>query len=415
MTKQVFEGIKVCDFSWVGVGPQVGRELALHGATVVRVESHRRPDTLRVMPPFKDFEPGINRSGFGCAFNTQKLGMSLDYSTPRGQEVARRLIGWADVVTDSMTPGSLARWGLDYHSVVKFKPDVIYCSTCQMGQEGPYSDFGGYGAFGAAYAGFSHILGYPDRTPLTLYNNYSDFVAPWYLTIALIGALLHRRKTGRGMFLDQSQIEAGVTMLSPMMLDFTVNGHVAGRVGNHDAGVCPHSAYPCRGDDRWMVIAARTEDDWRELCRVIGEPNWTREPRFATQAARKENEEELDRLVGVWTVGRTPEEATAALQSAGVPAAPMLTSGKGIVNDRQAVHREAFRWLEHTEIGSMLYTTPSYRLSATPARVSKAAPCLGEDNEYVYKEILGYSDDEIAELLVEGVITTEADLPGASA
>ena len=113
MTKQVFEGIKVCDLSWVGVGPQSGRELALHGATVVRVESHRRPDTLRLSLPFKDFEPGINRSAFGCAFNTQKYGISLDYSKPKGQDVARRLIMWADIVTDSMTPGSLARWGLD--------------------------------------------------------------------------------------------------------------------------------------------------------------------------------------------------------------------------------------------------------------------------------------------------------------
>ncbi len=414
MTKQVFEDIKVCDFSWVGAGPQPGRELAMHGATVVRVESHRRPDPLRLSPPFKDFEPGINRSAFGCVFNTQKLGMSLDYSTSRGQEVARRLIDWADVVMDSMTPGSLAQWGLDYESVVKFKPDVIYCSTCQMGHEGPYRSFGGYGVFGAAYAGFSHILGFPDRTPLTLYNNYSDFVAPWYQTTALIGALLHHRRTGRGMFIDQSQIEAGVTMLGPMMLDYAVNGRVAGRSGNEDPGLCPHSAYPGLGDDRWLVIAVRNEDDWRALCRVIGEPDWSRDPKFATLAARKENEAELDRLIGLWTVERTPEAATALLQSAGVPAAPMLTSGEGIINDPQATHREAFRWLEHSEVGPMLFTTPSYQLSATPAVVNRSAPCLGEDNEHIYKDILGYSDDEIAELMVEGVITTEADVPGAA-
>ena len=399
MTNQVFEGVKVCDFSWVGAGPQPGRELAMHGATVIRVESHLRPDALRLSPPFKDFEPGINRSAFGCAFNTQKLGMSLDYSKPRGQEVARRLIDWADVVMDSMTPGSLARWGLDYESVVKFKPDVIYCSTCQMGHQGPYHAFGGYGQFGAAYAGFSHILGFPDRMPLPLYNNYSDFVAPWYQTTALIGALLHHRRTGRGMFLDQSQIEAGVTMLGPMMLDYTINGRIAGRSGNQDPGLCPHNAYPGLGDDRWLVI---------------GEPDWTRDPKFATMAARKDNEEELDRMIGLWTVGRTPEAATALLQSAGVPAAPMLTSGEGIINDSQATHREAFRWLDHSEVGTMLYTTPSYRLSATPAEVTRSAPCLGEDNEYVYKDILGYSDDDVAELMLEGVITTEADVPDAS-
>ncbi len=202
MAKQIFEGIKVCDLAWVGAGTLPPRELALHGARVVRVESHERPDTLRLTGPFKDREPGINRSAFGTAFNTHKYGISLDYSQPKGQEVARKLIMWADIVTDSMTPGSLAKWELDYQNVVKFKPDIIYYSTCQMGQHGPLNKFGGYGAFGAAYSGYCQILGYPDRTPLPLYNNYSDFIAPWYLTIALIAALLYRRKTGNGVYLD---------------------------------------------------------------------------------------------------------------------------------------------------------------------------------------------------------------------
>ena len=414
MAKQIFEGVKVCDLAWVGVGVQPARELALHGAMVVRVESHRRPDTLRLVGPFKDFEPGINRSAFGCVFNTQKYGISVDYSKPKGQEVVRRLIMWADIVTDSMTPGSLAKWGLDYDSVVKFKPDIIYYSTCQMGQHGPLNKFGGYGAFGAAYSGYCQILGYPDRTPLPLYNNYSDFIAPWYLTIAVIAALLYRRKTGKGTYLDQSQIEAGVTMLTPLMLDYAVNGRIAGRRGNHDPYMCPHNAYPCQGDDRWVVIAVRTDEEWQAFCEVIGEPKWSKDPKFSTFVTRQESEGELDRLIGKWTKDRSPEHIVAAMQAAGVPAGVMLTSGEGVVNDPQANHRKAFRWLNQTEIGPLLHNSPSYHLSKTPAHIWKAAPCLGEDNEYVYREILGYSDDEIAELLIEGVITTEADLPGAS-
>ena len=412
MAKQIFEGVKVCDFAWVGVGVQPARELALHGATVVRIESHKRPDTLRLTGPFKDFERGINRSAFGCAFNTQKHSISLDYSKPKGQEVARRLITWADIVTDAMTPGSLAKWGLDYESVVKFKPDIIYYSTCQMGQHGPLNKFGGYGAFGAAYSGYSHILGYPDRTPLPLFNNYSDFIAPWYLTMAVLAALLYRRKTGKGVYLDQSQVEAGVTMLTPLVLDYTVNGRIGGRIGTHDPYMCPHNAYPCQGDDRWVVIAVRTDEEWRTLCKVIGKPEWTKDPKFSTFAARKENEDELDGLIGEWTKGYSPEHIMATMQAAGVPAGVMLTSGEGIVNDPQANHRQAFRWLNHQEIGPLLHHSPSYHLSKTPAHIWKAAPCLGEDNEYVYKEILGYSDDEIAEMLIEGVITTEADVPG---
>ena len=414
MPKQIFEGIKVCDFSWVGVGPQTVRELALHGATVVRAESHRRPDTLRVVGPFKDFQPGVNRSAFGCAYNTQKYSISLDYSKPKGQEVARKVLMWADIGADSMTPGSLARWGLDYESVVKFRPDIIYYSTCQMGQRGPLNRFGGYGAFGAAYSGYCQILGYPDRTPLSLYNNYSDFVAPWYLTMAVISALLYRRKTGKGVYLDQAQVEAGVTLQTPLVLDYLVNGRIAGRLGNRDPYMCPHNAYRCKGADRWVVIAVRTDEEWHAFCQVIGEPEWTRGGQYSTFIARKENEDGLDRLIGEWTKDYTPEQVMAMMQAAGVPAAVVLTSGEGIVNDPQAKHREAFRWLKHQEIGPMLHNSPSYRLSKTPANIWKAAPCLGEDNEYVYKEILGYSDDDIAELLIEGVITTEADVPGAS-
>jgi benzylsuccinate CoA-transferase BbsF subunit len=413
MAKQIFEGIKVCDLAWVGAGVQPTRELAVHGATVVRVESHRRPDTLRLAGPFKDFQTGVNRGAFGCAFNTQKYGISLDYSKPKGQEVARKLIMWADIVTDSMTPGSLANWGLDYQSVVKFKPDIIYYSTCQMGQHGPFSKFGGYGAFGAAYSGYCQILGYPDRGPLPLFNNYSDFIAPWYLTVAVIGALLYRRKTGKGMYLDQSQIEAGVTMQTPLVLDYAVNGRIAGRIGNRDPYICPHSAYPCHGDDRWVVIAVRTDEEWQALVKVIGEPEWSRDPKFATFLGRKEHEDELDSLIGEWTKDYPPEHVMATMQAAGVPAGVMLTAGEGIVNDAQARHRNAFRWLDHQEIGPLLHHSPSYHLSKTPHNIWKSAPCLGEDNEYVYKEILGYSDEEIADFLIEGVITTEADVPGA--
>ena len=414
MAKQALEGVKVCDLSWVTAGPVVPRELAVHGATVVRVESHRRPDVTRTQGPYKDHQPGIDRTGHSCQFNTQKYGMSLDYSTPKGQEVARRLITWADIVIESMTPGTLTKFGLDYESVVKYKPDIIYFSTCLMGQRGPLSKFGGFGAFGVAYGGYSQILGYPDRGPLPLSNNYSDLVAPWYSVMALIDALLYRRKTGKGVYLEQSQIEAGINMLTPLVLDYAVNGRIAGRIGNHDPYMCPHNAYPCLGDDCWVVIAVKTDEEWQALCRVIGEPEWSHDPRFSTFIARKENEEELDSLIGKWTRSYSPGQVMAAMQADGVPAGVMLTAGEGIVNDPQAEHRRAFRWLNHREIGPVIHNSTSYHLSKTPAHISKAGPCLGEDNDYVYKEILGYSDDEIADLLMERVITTEADLPGAS-
>jgi len=410
MTKQIFEGIKIADFAWVGVGPQIARELAEHGATVVRVESHKRPDTLRTAGPFKDNTPGLDNGVFGAAYNTNKYGISLDLTKPKGKEVAKRLIKWADVVSDSFTPGSMKALGLDYDEVKKIKPDIIYYSTCQMGQTGPFSKFGGYGEFAAAYSGFSHLLGWPERTPLPVINAHIDFIAPWYVVMSLIGALLYRRKTGKGMYLDQAQVEAGVSFLGPLMMDYFTNGRVACRMGNHDPYMTPHNVYPCLGEDRWVAITVTNDEEWESLCRVMEHPEWLKDPRFAILISRKENEEELDRLIGEWTKEFDPHQLMTILQEAGIPCGVVQTA-EDLFDDPQLKEREHFRFLQHQVMSECAYNSPAYRLSKTPNDIKKAGPCLGEDNEYVYTEILGYSYDEIADMLVEGVITTDADVP----
>ncbi|UCG82385.1 MAG: CoA transferase [Dehalococcoidia bacterium] len=410
MARQVFEGVKVADFSWVAVGPQIARELAFHGARVVRVECHRWPETTRTAGPFKDGITGINRSGFATAFNTNKYGISLDLNTPKGQDVARRLVHWADIVTDSMSPGAMAKWGLDYESCKQIKPDIIYYSTCQMGQYGPYYKFKGYGMLGVSYAGYCHLNGWPDRDPLPLFNNHSDFISPYYLITTLIAALLYRHKTGRGMYLDQSQVEVGINFLAPQVLDYIVNGRIACRMGNRDHYMSPHGLFRCKGNDRWVAIAVSNEEEWSNLCRAIRSPDWTHDSRFATGTGRKENEDELESLISEWTLRYTAEQAMNILQGAGVPAGVVQTA-EDLFNDPQLKHREHFRFLEHPVIGVHAYHSPAYRLSKTPCVINKAGPCLGEDNEYVYKEVLGFSDDEIADLLIDGIITTDMDVP----
>ncbi len=410
MAKQVFEGIKVADFSWLGTGPQVTRELAFHGATVIRVECHRWPDLLRTAPPFRDSMPGIDRSAFWAAYNTNKYSISLDLNRSRGREIARKLVQWADIIAENMSPGQMAKWGLDYESCKKIKPEIIYFSTCQMGQHGPFSKFKGYGMLGVAYAGYSHLTGWPDRDPLILFNNYSDFVAPYYLMTPVIAALAYRRKTGKGTYLDQSQIEAGVSLLAPAVLDYTVNGRIACRIGNRDPHMSPHGVFPCRGDDRWVAIAVTSEKEWQAFCFVMGNPDWTRDTRFSTLLGRKQNEDELEALIAEWTLNYATDQVMHMMQEAGVPAGVVQTA-EDLFNDLQLKHREHFRFLEHKVIGVHAYNSPAYRLSKTPCEIKRASPCLGEDNEYVYKEILGLSDDEIADLLMEGVITTETDMP----
>jgi len=412
MAKQIFQGIKIADFAWVGVGPLTARELAFHGATVIRVECHRYPETLRTTGPFKDGVSGIDRSAFYPVCNTNKYDISLDLNRPKAKEIAYRLIKWSDIVTDGMTPGTMAKWGLDYESCKKIKPDIIYFSTCQMGQKGPLANVAGYGVMGVSYAGFSQLTGWADRGPLPLNNNYSDWISPWYLATTLIAALVYRRKTGKGMYLNQAQVEAGASFLGPLVLDYIVNGRIAGPLGNHDPYLAPHNVYPCSGDDRWVAITVREETEWNNLCQVMGQPRLASDPRFATLLSRKQNEGELDKLISEWTKNYTPQQLMEMLQSSGVPCGVVQTA-EDLFNDPQLGYRHHFNFLEHKVIGRHAYQSPAYRLSKTPAHLWRAGPCLGQDNEYVYKELLGYSDDEIADLLVEGVITTEDDLPTA--
>ncbi|MBL7120295.1 MAG: CoA transferase [Dehalococcoidia bacterium] len=410
MAKQIFEGLKVVDFTWAAVGPQVGRELAEHGATVVRVESHRRPCPLRTFPPFRDGIPGINRSAFHTEYNTNKYSMSLDLTNPKAQEVVRRLVGWADIIGDSMTPGTMAKLELDYESCRRINPSVIYFSTTQQGQYGPHRDFQGVGHHVNAIAGFSECTGWPDSDPTMVFPAYSDFISPWYLLIAVMGALLRRRKTGEGMYIEQAQLEAGLTFLAPHMLDCMVNERVVTRTGNRDRYMSPHGVYPCRGTDRWVAITVGNDEQWQRFCKVTGNPEWTRDAKFSTILSRKENEDELDKLIGEWSKDYTPEQVMTMMQDAGVPAGVVQT-GEDLLNDPQLKHRRHFRVLDHPEIGPHSYHAPAYRLSEIPCDISRPAPCLGQDNGYVYKGILGFSDDEIADMLVEGVITTDADAP----
>lgn len=408
--KQVFEGIKVADFTWAAVGPQIGRTLAEHGATVIRIETHRKPDLCRVIHPFMG-KPGINKSPFGAMLNTNKYGIALDLTKPKGMELVKKLIAWADIVTDSFTPGSMKKLGLDYEEVRKIKPDIIYCGTCSQGQYGPHAQLGVYGIQTAPLAGFAMLTGDSNRDPALVYGAYTDYVSPWFLICYLIAALCYRRKTGKGMYLDHSQYEAAVTFLAPAILDYTVNGRIMNRMANRDPRAAPHGAYPCKGDDRWVAIAVFTDEEWQNFCQVIGNPEWTRGPKFATLMGRKENEDELDKLVGEWTINYSAEEVMARMQAKGVAAAVVETMEDLFNNDLQLRHREHWVPLEHKEMGRHSYHNEAARFSKTPARLWKAAPCLGEDNEFVYKQILGLTDDDISDLLAEGVITTEADVP----
>jgi benzylsuccinate CoA-transferase BbsF subunit len=407
------EGIKVANFSWVGVGPMGIRNLACWGATVVRIESHRWPDTARLMLPFKDGIANVDNSPWFADINASTYGVSIDLTRPTGLNIAWRLIKWADIMAESFTPGTMQRWGLDYQNVSKVKPDIIYLSTSQMGQTGPLAKFSGFGYHAAAMAGFTHLTGFPDRAPTPVAVAFADVISSRYVAIAILAALEYRRRTGRGQYLEVSQLEAAIQHLAPVIMDYLVNGRSMNRSGNSLPYAAPHNAYPCKGNDRWCVIAVFDDAQWKAFCKVIGSPPLAEDPKFATLLSRKKNEEELDALIGEWTTNRTAEEIEASLQTAGVPCQVVETM-KDTFEDPQIRHRGFLHKLKHSVIGYHTYHGQGFKLSKTEG-TWRAGPALGEHNEYVFKGLLGMTDDEIADALVEGGITTDADLPEARA
>ncbi len=401
-----FAGIKVVDFAWVGVGPIVARHLADFGATVLRVESSTRPDTLRLAPPFRDGQPGLDRSAFGAVYNTNKLGLALNLRLPRARELAIRLVRWADIVTDSMTPGSLAKLGLGYEDLRRVKPEILMYSTTQMGQTGPYRDFGGYGQHGASTAGFHALTGWPDRAPAGIFGAYTDFVAPWFLYTALVAALDYRDRTGEGQYLDESQVEAALQILGPALLDYAASGQALQRSGNDDAEMTPHGVFPCASDggsdDRWLAIAVRDAADWAALAAVIGRTEWVQDETLRDTAARRARSEELAGAITAWTRQRTPHEAMVVLQAAGVPAGAVQTCEE-LFADPQLLHRGHWWTLDHAVMGPHAYDAPAWKLSESPAQPRRAGPTLGQHTHAICHEILGLGDEAIAELTAEGV------------
>ena len=402
MGKRPLEGLKVCDFTWVFVGPQTTKILADCGADVVRIESKKRPGLWRTTPPFKGNIVDLNRGGPFALFNTSKRSITLNLTSPRGLEIARKLVAWADVVTDNFAGGVMARFGLDYEELKKIKPDIIMMSSCMQGQTGPYANHPGYGNQLTALSGFSHIAGWPDREPADI-GYYTDGIAPLFNVLAIMAAVDYRRRTGKGQYLDLSQYEGGVHFMSPLILDYVANQRIAGRMGNRSPWAAPHGVFRCRGNDRWCAIAVFTDEEWASFRKVIGNPAWTNDPKFTTLQTRQENEDELERLVEDWTVERSAEEVMTMMQAAGVAAGVLQTGEDVLEHDPQLKHRHFFRELDHAEIGKYRALAPSFQFSRTDIEL-RPAPLIGEHNEEVFKDILGMSDEDIAQLVIDEVI-----------
>ncbi len=405
MPDKPLEGIKVLDFCWVAVGPMTTKYLSEHGATVIRVESAKRPETLRRAAPFKDGVPGINRSGYFANYNANKYGITIDMAHSRAKDLVLRLAAWADLVTENFTPGTMERWGLGYPELKAVNPRIVMFSTSMLGRGGPYERQPGFGPVLSPLAGLTHITGWPDREPVNPYGAYTDFIGPRFAVASILAALDYQRRTGRGLHLDMSQLEASLHFTAPFLLDYSVNGREQGRQGNQAPGAAPHGVYPCEGEDRWIAIACYTDDEWRSLVQLMAPADWdaARQQQFATLLGRKSREQELDQAVAEWTKDQDSTQLMRTLQEAGVPAG-VVNDCRDLFEDPQLKHREHFQFLDHPEIGPYASDRSEFNLSKTPGSLDTPAPLIGEHTEYVLREVIGLSEDEYRSLKEDGVL-----------
>ena len=395
------DGLKVLDLMWVMAGPAASRVLADYGAEVIRVESIHRIDTARTLAPFVGNEGDPEKSGLFNNLNGNKRGVALDLSNPLSHDVMLDLVSWADVVLDAFSPHGMGSLGLGHQALLELKPDLIVASTCLNGQTGPLSSLAGFGTMAAAMSGFFAICGWPDRAPCGPFGAYTDYVAPRYFLCTLLAALEHRRRSGQGQYIDFSQSEAAIHNLSSILLDFEVNGRVAERNGNDDDRFAPHGVYPSQGEDEWIAVVCETDQQWRALCTVLGDP--AEHLTELTNRDRLGRRRELDALIAAWTATKPADLATDTLQARSIPAHPVANSKEMLV-DPQLRHRHHFVQVPHAKLGTTWMEASRFALSRTPAIMWRAGPTLGEDTFEILSQTLGYDTDRIAELAAAGIL-----------
>lgn len=398
-----FAGLKVADFAWVGVGPIIAKALADHGATVVHVESETRPDVLRNGQPFKNGEQDLNLSQFFANFNSSKLGLACNLATPEGQDLAHKLIDWADIVVESFTPGTMERLGLDYEAVSKKRPDLIMLSTCLRGQTGSHRAYAGFGGQGAALAGLHYVTGWEDRPACGPWGAYTDFITPRFGVSLITAAIWGRSQTGMGAHLDLSQIEASIHFMEPQILDYTVNGHVAGPKEDHNIYSSPNGIFQVAGEQRYIALGCETATQWQSLRGTVDGLAAFDDPELDALSERHSRASEIDSVLRPWFEDKDPWQVTEQLRDAGVPAY-VMNFPSDLYEDPQVTHRGFFVTLDHERMGPTPYDGLVSKFSGMPTGPLTAGPTIGQHTDYVLRELLGMGEDEITEKAVAGVL-----------
>ena len=401
MSNLPLSGYRVIDFGWVWAGTLAGSILGSYGAEVIKMESRRRIDGMRLGKVFEIGEELEKNPNFHN-LNRNKLSARINMAQEKGAKLIKELVKKSDIVIENFTPGTLKKRGLDYASLAKVKPDIIMLSLAPMGQKGPLSNLVTYAPVISALSGIDSMVGYPGENPIGFKHAYADVVASMCGLFAILAAVRHHARTGQGQYIDLSQGESVMPTMGEAFLDYEMNNRVMGPQGNTSKTMAPHGIYPCAGDDKWISIAVKTDEEWQRFCRVLGDPEWTTEEKFRDAEQRIAHAAELDEHVAAWTKKYENYEITEMLQKVGVAAAPMLDTSE-IFFDPHMNERKTFVDVEHPVMGNtVLYNWP-WKMDDVACRMQRA-PLFGEHSEYVFGEILGLSRKEMEKLIEAEVI-----------
>jgi crotonobetainyl-CoA:carnitine CoA-transferase CaiB-like acyl-CoA transferase len=446
------DGIRVIDLGVVLAGPQAALLLADLGAEVIRVESIQyfppqtrgifaRPSkevvaaSIPISGGYPNREPGErpwNRFPWFNATARNKLGMTVTLTQPEGHEVFMRLVAISDVLVSNQSPGTLESLGLGYEALAAVNPGLVYVEASSFGATGPYRNYRALGLQMEAYAGHDLLRQYPDRdVSSNTWAVTADAAGALGIALAAQMGLYARLRTGRGQHVDLSMVENFVGLMGHAILDFTFNGRVPQSLGNRDYAAI-QGCYPCRGNreqgtgdrtvgaeagsplpqsgggaggggDRWLVLTLPDDASWRAFCRTAGNPQGCDDPRFATVASRYAHHDAVDGLIAGWTRGISRDEAVERLRDEGVMAGPVLDDAD-VMQDRHLAARGYFVKVQQEDTGLHTYPGMPYRFHQAELGVRLPPVRLGEHNDYVYKTLLGVSDEQYADLTARGHI-----------
>lgn len=407
--KRSLSGVRVLEMTVAVAGPVACHVLGDMGAEVIKVEEPRaRAHSPRTLPSPRRGAPNhpFNRVPNWLELNRSKRHIPLNVASPEGREIFLKLAAKSDIVVENFSPRVMGNLGIDYEDLKKVNTSIIMVSMPAFGKTGPYQARGSYGPGIDAMSGISHLTGYPDRGPGKPANFFCDQNAGLHAAFCAMAALRHRRRTGEGQYIEMSMLEGEVQLAAPAIMEALISGVDRMRIGNRHDVYAPHGVYPCAGEDEWIALAVKTDAAWKALATTIGRPELAADSRFAARAQRYANQDAADEAIIEWTRGRPVAEAQELLQRSGVAAGNALRVNE-LFEDPQIKHRGSFAWVDHPEVGAFPHTRTAWRSARGNSGVNRPAPLFGEAGDYVLREILDVSEDEVERLIEAGIVARQ--------